>query len=132
MNSDDAPKLDEPQSSTSVYDYNLLKDDVGKNLNSIKCPRCDSIILQTGKGIWTEKTVELPKATLPKAGDSDKELHKYFWRVGDKFDFENCGFTNQLGDLKYLTCADCEIGPVGYFEIASGTSYLAVDLVRYH
>ena len=30
------------------------------------------------------------------------------------FDFDNVGFSKTVGDCKFLTCADCEIGPIGY------------------
>ena len=30
------------------------------------------------------------------------------------FDFDNVGFSKTVDDCKFLTCADCEIGPIGY------------------
>ena len=39
---------------------------------------------------------------------------KQFWVVSDMFDFDNVGFSKTVDDCKFLTCADCEIGPIGY------------------
>lgn len=36
------------------------------------------------------------------------------WFVDDMFTFENVGFTKDVGRIKYLICADCEIGPIGW------------------
>lgn len=54
------------------------------------------------------------------AGNSlnDKtECIEKFWLVVDMFTFENVGFTNTLENKKYLICADCEIGPIGYQDL---------------
>lgn len=36
-----------------------------------------------------------------------------YWIIEDMFTFENIGFSNSVGDYKYLICADCEMGPIG-------------------
>ena len=38
------------------------------------------------------------------------------WMVRDMYTFENVGFSHAVGKLKYLTCADCEVGPIGYHD----------------
>lgn len=35
------------------------------------------------------------------------------WSVKDIFAFDNIGFTHSVQGVKYLTCADCEFGPIG-------------------
>ena len=39
-----------------------------------------------------------------------------FWLVDDMFTFENVGFSNTVENIKYLICADCEIGPIGFHD----------------
>lgn len=43
--------------------------------------------------------------------------------------FYNVGFSNTVGSTKYLTCADCETGPIGYYDIPSKISYVALSRV---
>lgn len=45
----------------------------------------------------------------------ETESFKEFWLIDDMFTFENIGFSNTVGDFKYLICADCDMGPVNYF-----------------
>ncbi|KAI7872091.1 Mss4 protein-domain-containing protein [Spinellus fusiger] len=40
----------------------------------------------------------------------------HFWRLGDMMEFENIGFSKTVGSIKYLSCADCDIGPLGYHD----------------
>ena len=43
-----------------------------------------------------------------------REKITQWYRVDDMFDFDNVGFSKTVDDCKFLTCADCEIGPIGY------------------
>ena len=54
-------------------------------------------------------------------------------QVDDMMSFENIGFTKTLVQIKYLCCADCELGPLGlqYLDRAPAASYLAARRVRY-
>jgi guanine nucleotide exchange factor len=61
----------------------------------------------------------------------DTELVKHFWMVPDMFQFENVGFSNTVGNVKFLTCADCEIGPIGWHDLESKSSYVALTRVKY-
>lgn len=50
-------------------------------------------------------------------------------------DFENVGFCNTVEGIKYLICADCEIGPLGYHDTHSAAGgqplfHIAVSRVR--
>lgn len=47
------------------------------------------------------------------------------------FTFQNVGFTNSVGNNKFLTCADCEAGPIGYYDIDSKKSYIALCRVQH-
>lgn len=59
------------------------------------------------------------------------ESVKDFWQVDDIYHFYNVGFSNTVGDTKYLTCADCDAGPIGYHDIPSKISYVALSRVKH-
>ena len=58
---------------------------------------------------------------------------KKFWLVQDMYDFENVGFSKTInGTEKYLICADCEIGPIGWHDTkASKEFFVSAERVRY-
>lgn len=55
------------------------------------------------------------------------------WLIADMFDFENVGFSKTVDDvLKYLICADCERGPIGWHTITeSDKFYITCNRVKY-
>ncbi|KAJ2801977.1 hypothetical protein H4R21_002598 [Coemansia helicoidea] len=57
----------------------------------------------------------------------------WFWRLGDMMDFENVGFSKPVNGLKFLSCADCDLAPIGFHDPASSPSefLVAVDRVAY-
>jgi len=63
---------------------------------------------------------------------SDGELLSAYWLVDNMYTFENIGFSNNVGTMKYLICADCEIGPVGWHDITDKAAfYVALDRVEH-
>ena len=48
--------------------------------------------------------------------------------------FENVGYSHTQGTVKFLCCADCEIGPLGlqFLDRTPPSSYVAASRVRYH
>ena len=72
-----------------------------------------------------------------------------FWRVVDKYTFDNLGVSKAAGEvtgesggqtLRFLMCADCDLGPFGWFTDASDRGeklgegvdfFVAIDRVRY-
>ena len=62
--------------------------------------------------------------------ESEKHILKDFWKVSDMFHFENVGFSNSVDGVKYLTCADCEMGPIGWHDLQTKESFLALSRVR--
>ena len=56
-----------------------------------------------------------------------------FWLVADMFHFENVGFSKTVdGRTKYLICADCERGPIGWHDLDNRTEFLvAAERVQY-
>ena len=66
--------------------------------------------------------------------DPSGETLTDFWRVSDMYHFENVGFSKNVGSgtLKYLLCADCEIGPIGWHDTATKDEfYVAAKRVQY-
>jgi hypothetical protein len=46
--------------------------------------------------------------------------------------FENVGFSRAgPGGVKYLVCAECELGPLGWADQARGEFWVAVERVGY-
>jgi len=91
------------------------------NALSVYCPQCPSLILRPGSGSYVnlgcwplpDMQVQLNNKNQPKV-EVDIPVYQHFWSVDDIFTFENVGYTNTVdGRYKYLTCADCECGPLG-------------------
>ena len=58
------------------------------------------------------------------------EILQEHWMVSDMFTFENVGFSMTVDSIKYLACADCECGPIGWHDINEKTKfYVAVARV---
>lgn len=55
------------------------------------------------------------------------------WLVVDMFHFENIGFTKTVNDReKFLLCADCEIGPIGWTSTDNKDElYVSAERVKY-
>lgn len=76
----------------------------------------------------------LPRATAKHEVpvESERELLSQYWLVIDMFTFENVGFTKTVGTTKYLICADCEIGPIGFVNLEDKSKhYVALSRVKY-
>uniref|UniRef100_A0A1A9WKS8 Guanine nucleotide exchange factor MSS4 n=1 Tax=Glossina brevipalpis TaxID=37001 RepID=A0A1A9WKS8_9MUSC len=105
-----------------------------KNKQNIRCRYCNSLILRNQQGEYTKLQVDLPLMHQKNTRDVNTvETEKLidFWLVNDMFIFENVGFSNTVDKRKYLTCADCDIGPLGYFDINTKKCYLALQRVHY-
>ena len=63
--------------------------------------------------------------------DEETEFVTRSWLIPDMFQFENVGFSKTVGNYKYLVCADCEIGPIGWHCIDSKESYVADHRVKH-
>ncbi|KAF5394862.1 hypothetical protein EG68_01854 [Paragonimus skrjabini miyazakii] len=97
----------------------------GRNLFDICCPRCSSIVLKKCSANFTIKQQSLPvyakksELTNP-TNEFPTDLLDQFWSVNDMYTFENVGFTHDVNSLRYLTCADCELGPIGFQDTNEG------------
>lgn len=61
----------------------------------------------------------------------ESEQFDHFWLVDDMFTFDNVGFSNTIGNHKFLVCADCEMGPIGYHDLESKKSFVALSRVKH-
>ncbi|KAM3177552.1 hypothetical protein ACTXT7_004305 [Hymenolepis weldensis] len=76
--------------------------------------------------VLTQPEFSLPiiarKSELQQHGDSfPRQMETEFWTVRNMTDFENVGFCFAVDNIKYLICADCEIGPLGYHDTRSAS-----------
>ncbi|VDO53013.1 unnamed protein product [Haemonchus placei] len=101
------------------------------NEQRLICGICNSVILLAGVGRWTNKEEVLPLCRQQKDVDTQKEAVSGFWTVRDMYDFENVGFTNSVDGMKYLTCADCEYGPIGFLEPEAKLHYVSSTRITY-
>ncbi|CAL8351393.1 guanine nucleotide exchange factor MSS4 [Gadus morhua] len=110
----------------------LVSED-GKNLKSVLCQRCGSKVLCPGMAVYSEKELFLPpmrNKKAPSLTEGSGDNLSAHWLVDDMYTFENVGFTNDVGRIKYLICADCEIGPIGWHCLDDKKSYyVAVERV---
>lgn len=61
----------------------------------------------------------------------ETEEFNEFWIIDDMFTFDNVGFSNTVGNHKFLICADCEMGPVGYHDLETKKSFVALSRVNH-
>lgn len=99
---------------------------------SVRCPnfpKCKSIVLSADVASLHEETIELPNF----AKDGEPEKVNFWWKVDDMYKFENIGFSKDVGTKKFLTCADCEIGPIGVHDTTKPKEFLvAISRVNYN
>ncbi|KAI9295635.1 Mss4-like protein [Neoconidiobolus thromboides FSU 785] len=97
-----------------------------KNGNKLRCiePSCNSLILRKNKAELVDN-VELPE-------DYPEKSSTECWKIADVFDFDNISYSKLYKDkLKFLACADCEKGPLGYQIVGEKHSYLFTNKVKY-
>ncbi|KAG2127985.1 Mss4-like protein [Suillus clintonianus] len=109
------------------------------------CPRsgCGSVILKAGIGRWVEsESVELDiteKSLHPdlQALPAPPATTQWWLVTPNVMDFENIGFTRPVQQdvaakkLKFLICAECDLGPLGWCEEGGKEFWLACSRVGY-
>ena len=124
-------------SDTVQFDKEEMVGDSLSNTLWIVCQVCKSKILQPKIGVYHEAEAQLPpllkKDSLNAATQEiPVETVTQFWKIKDMFHFENIGVSKTIKNTKYLLCADCEIGPVGYHDVTNPQAFfLAADRVVY-
>ncbi|KAI9276224.1 Mss4-like protein [Sporodiniella umbellata] len=92
-----------------------------KNLADIYCPKqgCSCFILRKNSGTLVErdgKNLLLPEGALNEDVE-EQGVETHYWSVDNVMGFENLGFSKTVNAIKYLSCADCDLGPLGYHVI---------------
>ncbi|XP_059687178.1 guanine nucleotide exchange factor MSS4 [Gavia stellata] len=107
----------------------------GRNLKAVLCQRCGSRVLLPGAATFARRELLLPamrKKAAAAAGGGGGDLVREHWLVRDMFSFENVGFTRDVGNVKFLVCADCEAGPIGWHCLDDKDSfYVALERVAH-
>ncbi|XP_040119144.1 guanine nucleotide exchange factor MSS4 isoform X2 [Oryx dammah] len=89
-----------------------LVSEEGRNRKAVLCRRCGSRVLQPGTALFSRRQLFLPsmrkKPALAGSGGPEGDLLQEHWLVEDMLTFENVGFTKDVGNIKFLVCADCE------------------------
>jgi hypothetical protein len=60
-----------------------------------------------------------------------RELINDYWLVEEINGFENIGVSHKVENVKYLACADCERGPIGWHDLSTFRSYIALCRVKH-
>ncbi|KAI8088080.1 Mss4-like protein [Gilbertella persicaria] len=100
----------------------------GRNDADILCPKgdCQCVILRKNAATLVERDgskLSLPASSLPANSIlTDDDTH--FWHVSNMMDFENVGFSTTIGTIKYLSCADCDLGPIGYHDTSNPKEFV--------
>ncbi|CAG8489913.1 16022_t:CDS:2 [Funneliformis mosseae] len=130
-----------PQTFNEFEDpQSQLLTDGKQNAKAIYCA-CQSLILRANLGTWVERPkdkLKLPegqilKKSYPETPSLDEEAsNQGFWALYDIMAFENIGVSKTIDTgIKYLCCAVCDVGPLGYNDTKSTTNefLIAVDRV---
>ncbi|XP_033211662.1 guanine nucleotide exchange factor MSS4 homolog [Belonocnema kinseyi] len=108
------------------------KDSSGRNADVVYCTFCPSKILNSGAAAFVNIEFVLPEIMCKKGGEADKrEPISDYWMVEDINCFENIGVSHTVDNVKYLACADCERGPVGWHDVSTCKSYIALSRVKH-
>ncbi|KAG0163001.1 hypothetical protein DFQ28_000492 [Apophysomyces sp. BC1034] len=115
----------------------LASADTRKNAADLLCPRdaCRSVIFRKNTATLVKRDgnkITLPKSVLPEGADlldTDENITD-FWCLTSMMDFDNIGFSKPVGSIKFLSCADCDIGPIGYHDTASKPEEFLISIRR--
>ncbi|CAG4939632.1 unnamed protein product [Colias eurytheme] len=109
----------------------LVEDGTNKLL--VRCKFCGSKILDRKSGKYMKQEKDLPLMEQDKNSDGQVQSEKIneFYFVENMYTFENIGFTHTVDNYKYLSCADCDAGPVGFYDMNTKHSYVALSRVKH-
>lgn len=116
--------------SVSGNNSDVEMNEDGKNLRQIKCQRCPSTILVSGTATLVTNEFVLPDSQS-KEGTKETNPSNKYWCVDNMYAFENVGFSKTVDGVKYLICADCEIGPIGWHDLDTKLSYVSLLKTSY-
>ncbi|SAM07015.1 hypothetical protein [Absidia glauca] len=97
---------------------------------------CKCVILRKNTAVLVQRDgakLSLPETSLPEDALVDQGKDKeeiQFWCLSEMMDFDNVGFSKTIGTVKYLSCADCDLGPIGYHDTAESPKEYLVSIKR--
>ncbi|GAA5918327.1 hypothetical protein JCM5296_005605 [Sporobolomyces johnsonii] len=115
----------------------LVDPQTGLNTADLYCPRaeCRCLLLRRGTGKWVRghesdfALPALPHKIADSPSSSSPSSSQGYWSVPSPLSFENIGFSRNTSlpstsvpsssspaTIKYLTCADCDHGPLGWHD----------------
>ncbi|KAI0635145.1 hypothetical protein C8Q77DRAFT_1277872 [Trametes polyzona] len=121
-------------------------DGLPTNKYDLLCPRpgCGSIILKAGVASWVERAsvqLDSPGQTIPDylgALPAPPATTQWWLVKPNAMAFENIGFSRAVQatgpggrKLKFLACAECDLGPLGWCEEGGSEFWLASNRVGY-
>ncbi|XP_076651463.1 RAB interacting factor STRAT [Halictus rubicundus] len=113
-------------------DQSSLVDKDERNKTKVYCTFCPSKMLNAGAARLVNIEFNLPYVQRKGEGEADQqELVTDHWLVEDMYTFENIGVSHTVDNVKYLACADCERGPVGWHDLATKKSYISLSRVKH-
>lgn len=109
-----------------------LMDENDNNKVKVYCTFCPSQMLNIGAARLVNIQFNLPHIHCKGEDEGDQqESIKDYWMVDDIYMFENIGVSHTVDNIKYLACADCERGPVGWHDLSTKKSYIALSRVMH-
>jgi hypothetical protein len=101
------------------------------NNEKLKCKFCNSTVLseKVGSMIY-DRSLDIPFMVQKKDfTEAQKENLTKFCVVQKVFDFDNVGVTRSHEGSVYLTCSECEMGPIGLKDPNSEQYLVAIERV---
>ena len=95
---------------------------------NLRCKHCNCLVLTPNTGTKLSDHIDY----LPLTENKDEKTEFKDWlQIADIFDFANVGFTRTVdSNIKYLTCADCERGPIGVQYLDKQQILVAVETLK--
>ena len=113
----------------SLVGWESIECEMGSKNRQIHCPRCRSKICLADTAVLVESEMKMSRY---KVDAPEHEIVTKFWLLNSLMAFENIGVSHLVENIKFLSCADCEVGPIGWHDINDKTKfYIAAERVRY-
>ena len=113
----------------SYVEWGSIQCDLGSKNRQIHCPRCPSKICLADTAVLVDSEMKMSRYRVDAP---EFEVVTKFWLLNSLMAFENIGVSHLVDNIKFLSCADCEVGPVGWHDINDKTKfYIAAERVRY-
>jgi hypothetical protein len=86
-----------------------------KNKTNLACPKCKCVVFAVSKAFKQKNTSKIVLNPIKKDVE-EGTIPEEIWTCSSMMDFENIGFSKPVDGIKFLVCADCELGPLGFHD----------------